>query len=310
MYLMSKNSPLFPASPAKATGSRNGQIGNLREAALRWRDQIVPLALTAVVFFFVSLALYLEVLLLNRFIIARDTIELHLRWSDILVGMTIYLKTSIDFAIFIGRLMDKYPGWKNRIMIEIGTAAGNAAGTIGILLIWDLFREVRFLMAGMILLAALVLFRLAEEGLDHVKNEQGEYHFTLAGSVIWFERILQTLNRAVAPVLNKLVPHTSMRQETKPGYKALFIFSFSIPFILGLDDFAGYIPLFNVVNVFGFAIGVFLGHMLLNIFLFLSPAKTIHAVKNPIISLFGSLAFVGLALWGIYEAAKLIGLGH
>ena len=138
-------------------------------------DKTVPLALTAVVFLFMCVLLYAELLLLNKFVLSRETIKLHLRWSDIAIGMTIYLKTSIDFAIFIGRLMDKYPGWKNRIAIEIGTALGNTLGTLGILIVWDIFREVRFLMAGMILLAALVLLRLAEEGLDHVKDEQGKY---------------------------------------------------------------------------------------------------------------------------------------
>jgi hypothetical protein len=61
------------------------------------------------------------------------------------------------------------------------------------------------------------------------------------------------------------------------------------------------------VNVFGFAVGVFFGHTILNIFLFLSPQRTIKIVKNPIISFFGSIAFVGLGLWGLFEAAKLIG---
>ena len=45
--------------------------------------------------------------------------------------------------------------------------------------------------------------------------------------------------------------------------------------MLGLDDFAGYVPLFNVVNVFGFAIGVFSGHMVLNAFLYVSPVFAI-----------------------------------
>jgi hypothetical protein len=86
----------------------------------------------------------------------------------------------------------------------------------------------------------------------------------------------------------------------------LFIASFTIPFILGLDDFAGYVPLFSIVNVFGFSIGVFLGHMILNMALFIAPAKTIKAVKNPIISLAGSVVFVGLGLWGLFEVAKLL----
>lgn len=271
-------------------------------------DQIVPLALTGVVFAVMVGLLYLEVLLLNKFVIARETISIEIRWADVLVGMTIYLKTAIDFAIYIGRLMSKFKGWKNRIMIEVGTALGNAAGTFAILLIWDLFREVKFLMAIMIFIAGLVLLRLAEDGLDHVKDEEGKYKYSFFGFAENFEKYLAMINRAVAPVLNKLVPHMSVSDD-KRGFKALFILSFTIPFILGLDDFAGYIPLFNIVNVFGFAIGVFLGHMVLNILLFLSPQKTIHAVKNPIISFLGSLAFVGLAVWGFIEAAHLIGLG-
>lgn len=270
-------------------------------------DQIVPLLLTGVVFLVLVLVLYIEIHILNFLVIARETIKLHVFLADVLVGMTIYLKTSIDFAIFIGRLMGKYKGWKNRVMIEIGTAFGNAAGTFAILILWDLFREVRFLMAAMILIAALVLFRLAEEGLEHVKDEHGTYKISFGGIEVWFERGLSLLNKSVAPVLDRLVPSLSIKDDGKKGYRGLFVMAFTIPFILGLDDFAGYIPLFNIVNVFGFALGVFLGHMVLNIFLFLSPSKTIRTVKNPIVSMIGSIAFVGLAIWGLIEAAKLIG---
>lgn len=82
--------------------------------------------------------------------------------------------------------------------------------------------------------------------------------------------------------------------------------SLTVPFILGLDDFAGYVPLFNIVNVFGFGIGVMLGHMILNIFLYISPKRTIRAVKNPIVSFVGSIAFIFLAVWGFIEAYKLL----
>jgi hypothetical protein len=272
-------------------------------------NQIIPLLLTLVVFGVGVILLFVEIALFNRIIVAREAIVPHLRLVDIFVGMTIYLKTSIDFAIFIGRLMTKYPGWKNRVMIEIGTALGNIMGTLAILLLWDLFREVRALMALMIVVAALVLLRLAEEGLEHVKDEEGNYKIHFGGFETKLERILHRFNTLVAPVLNRLIPRTDMKEGVSRGFKGLFILSFSVPFILGLDDFAGYIPLFNVVNVFGFATGVFLGHMLLNIALFLSPANTIKAVKNPLISFLGSLAFIALALWGLFEAAKLIGFG-
>lgn len=269
-------------------------------------NQIIPLLITLVVCGVGVLTVLAEIYGLNFLVGGNEQIIPLLRWQDILIGMTIYLKTSIDFAIFIGRLMDQYRGWKNRIMIEIGTALGNIAGTLAILILWDVFREIKLLMAIMIITAGLVLLRLAQEGLEHVKDENGAYKIKLGGIETVLEKILGRINTLVAPVLNKIVPHTTMQEDKKTGYWPLFALAFSIPFILGLDDFAGYIPLFNIVNVFGFATGVFLGHMLLNIALFLSPNHTIRIVKNPIISFIGSLAFIGLAVWGFIEAWHLV----
>jgi hypothetical protein len=94
--------------------------------------------------------------------------------------------------------------------------------------------------------------------------------------------------------------------EHKKTLFALLAMSFTVPFILGLDDFAGYVPLFSIVNVFGFSIGAMLAHMVLNISLYISPNRTIAAVKNPVLSLLGSIAFVGLAVWGFIEAFGLL----
>lgn len=71
------------------------------------------------------------------------------------------------------------------------------------------------------------------------------------------------------------MPHGGMKASSFTKFWPLFLFASSVPFILGLDDFAGYVPLFSVINVFGFAIGVFLGHMILNILLYISPERTI-----------------------------------
>ena len=101
-----------------------------------------------------------------------------------------------------------------------------------------------------------------------------------------------------------------MKPKANMAIWGLLASSFTIPFILGLDDFAGYVPVFDIVNVFGFSIGVIVGHMILNIFLFISPKNTIKAVKNPVVSILGSVAFVALALWGFYEVYKILFLGH
>ena len=260
-------------------------------------DQVIPLALTVVVCCFGVFVLWVEINILNKFLITREAITTEVRWTDVLVGLTIYLKTSIDFAIFIGRLMSEYPGWKNRINIEIGTALGNIVGTLGILLLWDLFREIKILMAIMIFIAGLVLLRMAEDGLNHAKD------FLFSQKL---QRILLKINGIFDPLLDKIIPHSQMNKRARNGFWGLFLLSFSVPFILGLDDFAGYVPLFNVVNIFGFATGVFLGHMLLNIALFISPKTTTRLVKNYLISFVGSLVFIALAIWGFIEAGKLI----
>lgn len=271
------------------------------------RDQVIALVLTVTTCAALIVMLWGEIRLLNLF--TTDDLSLKVRWSDVLIGMTIYLKTAIDFAIFIGRLMGKNTGLKGRIGIEIGTALGNALGTMVILLIWTFFKEVTWLLALMVFVASLVLFRLAEDGMEHIDADNPTYPSWFRNFISAFENVLKKLNAITGPFLNKLIPSRSLKVETSKTFKALLIISFTIPFILGLDDFAGYVPLFNVVNVFGFGIGVFVGHMVLNVLLYLSPEKTIAAVKNPIISFIGSIAFSLLAIWGLIEAVKLI-TGH
>lgn len=268
------------------------------------KDQFLPLFLTVLTFLALCILLYLFIFLLNLFP-SEQKIELTIRKRDVLVGLTIYLKTSIDFAIFIGNLMRTNPGWKKRISIEVGTAIGNAAGTLAILLIWNFFREVPLLMATMIIIASLVLLRMAEESIEEflqTQNPNGRIHKTTS----FLSQQLSFFNKIFRPILGRLIPNASITNIKILSFANLAFFSFTIPFILGLDDFAGYIPLFSIINVFGFAVGVFLGHMILNLGLFLSPTKTVSLVKQPIILILGGLAFVGIAVWGFYETFHII----
>jgi hypothetical protein len=268
------------------------------------RNQFIALPLTAIACAAMVGLLLAEVTLINHFASQKIILKFHL--ADILIGLTVYLKTSIDFAIFIGRLMEQNGGLRGRIAIEIGTALGNAVGTLAVLLLWAGFKEVHWLLALMILVAALVLLRLAEDGLEHILAVRHHYPKWLNHFVTGFEHSLETINRPFEPFLGKLLPAKTLNSSHRTTFLALLVMAFTVPFILGLDDFAGYVPLFSVVNVVGFASGVFIGHMILNIFLYLSPRRTIAAVKNPLISLAGSLAFVILAGWGLWEAAKLL----
>jgi hypothetical protein len=266
-------------------------------------NQLLPIGLSIIVCGVLIGLLFLEVSLLNLH--TSEKISLSLNWASVLVGVTIYLKTSVDFAILIGRMMSKNPGLKGRVGIEIGTALGNAAGTMAILMLWVFVKDINWLLAIMVVVASLVLLRLAQDSLEDT-DRLATIHQGLHGAAKLFEKVLKTINRLFDPVLSMILPSRILNLQTATSFGALLLLSFTVPFILGLDDFAGYVPLFNVVNVLGFAIGVFVGHMILNICLFAAPNKTISVVKNPIISLSGSVAFVGLAAWGLYEAIQII----
>jgi hypothetical protein len=265
--------------------------------------QLIPIVLTVVVCGIVSLLYWGEIVLLNTFTVSD--IVVHLRWSDIVIGMTIYLKTAIDFAMYIGNLIAEHPTYKDRIAVEIGSALGNALGTMAILVVWAFFKEVTWLLALMIVVAGCVLLQLAEESLEHTHSGKGSATSRMLGDRL--ARGLHRVNSVIAPFLRYVVPKVSMRQRSRSKTMwGLFIVSFSVPFILGLDDFAGYVSLFSIVNVFGFGIGVFVGHMLLNMALYISPRHTIAVVKNNWVALIGSIAFVAIAVWGFWEVIHMV----
>ncbi|HXS14559.1 MAG TPA: hypothetical protein VN711_00330 [Candidatus Saccharimonadales bacterium] len=269
-------------------------------------QQLIPLLLTVVIFLSISVLLYFFIQFLDSLPIHQKIIpRLHL--ADVLIGLTIYIKTAIDFAIFIGNLMQKHPGWKNRISIESGTAFGNFLGTLFILTVWTFFKEVPLLLIMMIVVAALVLLGMAEEGLNDFYKNPLHFFSTSAKTILQIVFVsLQRINSFAAPLTRLLLPKTAAKDTSGQSSFFLFFYAVTIPLVLGLDDFAGYIPLFTVVNVFGFAIGVFLGHMLLTASLFASPSFTTKVVRSSFILLFGSLAFIGISLWGFYEAAAML----
>ncbi len=269
-------------------------------------SQLIPIILTGAVLA-VFLALLHAAVVIFNFIPSSEKILLDIRWVDILIGGTIYLKTSIDFAIFIGRLMAANPGWRNRVAIEIGTAAGNALGTIAIIGLWVTLKEVDILLALMVFIASLVLFELAHGSLEHFANWQGQGGIKRI-AFYCMHGLLDRVKKLIDPILSRVMPDlgNAMKGRAALPWKSLIMFSGTVPFILGLDDFAGYVPLFTVVNVYGFAIGVMGAHTILNIALFLSPTKTITAVKNEVVSFIGALAFVGLGIYGLIETYKVI----
>ncbi len=267
--------------------------------------QAVPLFLAILILIDLVLIIYVTLNLLNR-IGFEEKIILKIYPLDVLLGMTIYLKTAIDFAIFIGRLMHKNPGWKSRVAIEFGTAIGNGLGTVIVLVIWVFVKNVEILLASMIFLASLVLFELAYEGIEHFSSWKDKKFKKILYYSLEFP--LRYILKVIKPVLGKFMPHigSQLKGESLKSWRSLLLFSFGIPFILGLDDFAGYVPLFSIVNVFSFSIGVVAAHTLLNIALFINPDITIKLVKNEWVSYIGSVAFIVISIYGFIEISKIL----
>ncbi len=270
----------------------------------------------AILVFLILCVLYIvEIKILNALPFTTEKIIETIKPFDVFIGLTIYLKTSIDFALLIGTLMSKYKGVKNRFAIEIGTALGNALGTFTILGVWVFFKEVKWLLAIMVIFASLVLFEMAKTSIEHLEETDHD-HTDKVEVKSWQKQCANLINsflnpilRVIGPVVSRVLPNLKFNEDDKTQTKSfwgLVLTSFTIPFILGLDDFAGYVPLFNTVNVFGFGVGVFLGHCILNLFLFLNPSVTIKVIKNPVIALLGSLAFIILACYGLYEGTHLL----
>jgi hypothetical protein len=266
-------------------------------------EQALPIFLTFLTFLGLSTLLYGLLLILNSLNL-KTPIILDFRRREVLFGVIIYLKTAVDFAIFIGNLMRTNPGWKKRIAIELGTAIGNGFGTFLILIIWTLFKEIPPLMIIMIFIASVVLLRMAQESFEEFLKQRQSF-IKLKMPVSLLQDQLNLVNKLFRPILRFFVPNLNLTKTKKLSFVNLIVFSLTIPFVLGLDDFAGYIPLFTLINVFGFSVGILLGHMLLTIGLFAFPKKTVEVVKHPIVLIVGGLAFIGLGIYGFYESVNI-----
>lgn len=267
-------------------------------------EQLVPIILTVITFLVLSTLLYGLLLFLNSFLLQNQVI-LDFRKRDVLIGIAVYLKTAIDFAIFIGNLMRTNPGWKKRIAIELGTAVGNAFGTFLVLAAWIFFKQIPVLMAIMVFVASIILFRMAQESFEEFLKQKKSF-IKMRMPAYLLQSQLNWVSKLFRPLIGFFVPNLNLTRAKKLTFANLVVFSFTIPFILGLDDFAGYISLFSIINVFGFALGVLVGHMLLNIGLFTFPKKTVQLVTHPFVLIGGGFAFIALGLWGFIETAKVL----
>lgn len=165
-------------------------------------EQALPIFLTFFTFLTLATLLYGLLLILDSLHVGGPII-LDFRRREVLFGIIIYLKTAIDFAIFIGNLMHTNPGWKKRIAIELGTAIGNGLGTFLILILWTIFKTIPILMMIMIFIAAVVLLRMAQESFEEFLKQRHSF-IKLKMPVSLLQDQLNFVNKIFRPILRFL----------------------------------------------------------------------------------------------------------
>ncbi len=271
-------------------------------------NQIIPLIVAAGSGLAFLLILAINVHLTNL-LLANNPILLVFRFTDFLLGIYLYLKTSVDFAVFIGSMIHANPGWKNRIAVEWGTSLGNFVGTIAIIWVWILFHALGPIFEGtIILLASFILLELAAGSLYRL--QQAGWDRSTSWHHLFYKSsysLLSLLRRFTSPFL-KWMPDVkgTMAGKKAANLTSLLLYSFTIPFVLGSDDFAGYMSIFNVVNIFPFAVGVIVGHSLLLAGIFAIPQTVEKIMAKPLTSALAVTTFLIIFTIGTIDGGKLL----
>lgn len=213
--------------------------------------------------------------------------------AQVVLGVIIYLKTAVDYALFVGSLMENNSGTPKRIAMNAGTSIGCFLGVTAIAVLWSFFQEVHWLMVVLLVIASMILFKLGDNSQQHFASLPA----SLRQPLQWFF----ALTRPVVEKITFFMPESELSTGTASTVR-LFILSMIIPFALGADDLAGYMVLLTTYNIFSLLIGIYLGDALIDAALFANQEVTVRLVKNRWVSYFGAVFFIGLGLMSIIHA--------
>lgn len=218
-------------------------------------------------------------------------------WWQFALGIFIYLKTSVDYALFVGGLMGENEGIPKRIAMNVGTQVGCFLGVTMIVILWSFFKEIHWLMAILLVIAGYILIGLGDGSQEHFESLPEGFRKPL--------RIFFDITRPVVGLFTWFMPDGEMSAVPMTVGRLLLVSSI-IPFALGADDLAGYMTLLQPANVFSLLVGIYFGDAIIDIALFFSPKTTVSIVKNRWVSYFGALFFIGLGVVSIFDGVMLI----
>ncbi len=236
------------------------------------------LFLNLLTFLALSLILFGVINIANIFNV-QNQIIIKLIPVDILFGIFIYLKTSVDFVVFSGSFIKNHKKSSDLGLFTLGTSLGNGAGMFLVVFIWAFIKNVKILLALSVLIASGFLIFLGSKNLLTFLKTKKILKLT------WI----------------KTSEETKSLEIIKTSSINTFLFSIKLPFILGIDDFAGYIPLFNILNITSFSVGVLLGHFILTSLILINEKLLRRIVEFNVFDLIGGAFFLGIGVFGIIE---------
>lgn len=260
------------------------------------RKQLLPLSISFGLFAVFVILTAGIIHLLNTLGFSQK-LSLQIIWAQIGLGIFIYLKTAVDYAIFVGSLMEHNDGIPRRIAMNAGTSIGCFIGVSIIAVLWTFCKEIHWLMVILLVIAAMVLFKLGDGSQDHFDSIPAWLRYPLA---LFFD-----LTRPIVKVLTWFMPSSELKSGAL-SVGRLFILSMIIPFALGADDLAGYMVLLTTGNIFSLLIGIYFGDAVIDAGLFANQELTVKIVKNRWVSYFGAIVFIALGIMSLVHAAHYL----
>lgn len=261
------------------------------------KKQFLPIFISLGLFVIFTIITYFLLRFLNTFNIISEKLSTQLFFSQIGLGIFIYLKTAVDYAIFVGCLMEKNTGTPKRIAMNAGTSIGCFLGVTLITILWSFFKEVHWLMVILLVVSAMILFKLGDGSKEHYDGMPEWLKYPLN---LFFQ-----ITRPIVKIFTFFMPNSELSSGTL-NVGRLFFLSMIIPFALGADDLAGYMVLLTPLNVFSLLIGIYFGDAIIDIGLFSNQKLTVKIVKNKYVSYFGALIFIFLGFMSIFHAINYI----
>lgn len=268
-------------------------------------NQAFPIAVCAIMFLlFVGFTMGFITYLINPF--SHDRIPIHLFLFDMAVGFFLYFITAVDYALIIGRMQVENTGIRARFTMNVFTCLGCFAGVSFILFIWGFAKEISWLIIALLIFAGCVMVKLAYEGMEYFKDSKK----------IWYPLRVFTVNMItvfhnITQALTFWIPELASPDVKKMKLSKLALWSFLLPFIIGIDDFVGYMGAMTIYNVFSLIFGIYLADVVIDILIFISPNFTKKMVQSALLSFLATYAFLYLMYKSFSEAGiTLTELAH